>query len=99
MGSVSPEEAWRLASSGEAEILDLRTGMERDRFGWPPGSKKVSMLTHFLLPQSNKIYLCQHAVRSKVPAARGAREVEGGFSLWASKGLPVQHGVEQSTRG
>jgi rhodanese-related sulfurtransferase len=36
------------------------------------------------------IYLCQHAVRSKLTLRAGAAEVAGGFAAWQSADLPVE---------
>jgi rhodanese-related sulfurtransferase len=88
--SVSPETAWDESRATGRPILDLRSRAERRRFGRPPGSVKVSLFRHALMPASGAIYLCQHAVRSKVPAARGGKEVEGGFVAWQAAGLPVE---------
>ncbi|MGO9898434.1 MAG: rhodanese-like domain-containing protein [Solirubrobacteraceae bacterium] len=85
--SVSPKQAWKLASQGQARILDLRTRAERERYGWPPGAQRVSLLRHALWPQgAGTIYLCQHANRSKLTARRGAPEVEGGWVAWEEAG-------------
>ena len=90
MKSVSPEDAWQLAQRGEAEILDLRTEVERRRYGAPPGARPVSLARHALRPEGpGTIYLCQHAVRSKLALRNGAAEVAGGFSAWREAGLPV----------
>ncbi len=69
--AVPPHEAWDAVQRKEAEILDLRTRFERKRYGWPPSARRVSLLRHSLRPRRDAIYLCQHAVRSKVPALRG----------------------------
>ncbi len=89
--SVSPKQAWKLASQGQARVLDLRTRAERERYGWPPGAQRVSLLRHALWPQGEgTIYLCQHANRSKLTARRGAPEVEGGWVAWEKAGLPIE---------
>lgn len=90
--AVSPAEAWRLTQETGKAILDLRTRAERQKFGYPPGSAKVSLLWHAVAPRRDAIYLCQHAVRSKLPASRGAREIAGGFVAWKRDGLPVEGG-------
>lgn len=87
--SLRPEEAWQASRTSGRPILDLRTRAERRAHGYPPGSKKVSLLRHALFPDKTAIYLCEHAVRSKLPARRGATEVEGGFVAWTRAGLPV----------
>lgn len=90
--AVSPTEAWRLTQETGTTVLDLRTRAERQKFGYPPGSVKVSLLWHVVAPRHDAIYLCQHAVRSKLPVSRGAREVAGGFVAWKRDGLPVEGG-------
>jgi len=89
--SLPAEEAWRAVSEGEARLLDLRTELERRRYGAPPGAPRVSLLRHVLWPQgAGTIYLCQHANRSKLTAWRGAAEVRGGWAAWVAAGLPVK---------
>lgn len=90
LAELSPEEAYREATERATPILDLRTRSERRRFGYPPGSVKVSLLIHALRPRSGAIYLCQHAVRSRLPASRGARQIAGGFVAWERAGLPIE---------
>ena len=90
--AVSAEHAWQETQSSGRPILDLQTRVEREKFGGPPGSVKVSLLWHALVPNREAIYLCQHAVRSQLPASRGAREVAGGFVAWKSSGQPVEGG-------
>jgi rhodanese-related sulfurtransferase len=92
MEAISPQQAWQESQDTGRPILDLRTRLERQRLGWPPGSVKVSLLWHALVPDRNAIYLCQHAVRSKLPASRGAREIAGGFVAWLADGQPVEGG-------
>ena len=88
---VSPVEAWQLVERGKARILDLRTDVERRRYGAPPGAEPVSLARHALRPEGpGAIYLCQHAVRSKLTLRRGAVEVAGGFAAWRERGLPVE---------
>lgn len=88
--ALSPHAAQAKLEAGEAELLDLRTGAERRRFGAPPGARPVSLLKHLLHPAGPEaIYLCQHAVRSKATLWRGAAEVSGGFVAWRDAGLPV----------
>ncbi len=89
--SLSPQEAWDAVQRGEATILDLRTGIERRRYGAPPGAIAVSLPRHAARPEGPPaIYLCQHAIRSKLARRRGADEVAGGFSAWRKAGLPVE---------
>ncbi len=71
--AISAEHAWQETQSSGRPILDLRTRAERLRFGRPPGSVKGSLLWHALVPNREAISHCQHAVRSKLPASRGAR--------------------------
>ena len=90
--SLEPHEAWALLQRGEARLLDLRTKVERRRYGAPPGAISVSLAHHLLRPEGvGAIYLCQHAVRSKATLRHGAAEVAGGFVAWQRAGLPVEH--------
>ena len=89
--SIAPEQAWELVGRGEAQLLDLRTELERRRYGWPPGAPRVSLTRHVALPGGpDTIYLCQHANRSKLTARRGAAEVAGGWPAWQAAGLPIE---------
>ena len=89
--SIEPEAAWAAVQRGEAQILDLRTEVERRRYGAPPGARPVSLAKHTMSPEGpGTIYICQHAVRSKVTLRRGAAEVAGGFVAWTKAGLPVE---------
>ena len=76
---------------GEAQLFDLRTELERRRYGAPPGAQAVSLAKHVARPEGpDAIYLCQHAVRSKATLRRGAAEVAGGFVAWKNAGLPIE---------
>jgi CIC family chloride channel protein len=87
--SLPAEEAWAAAGRGELAILDLRTRAERRRYGWPPGAPRVSLLRHALWPAGPRaVYLCQHAVRSRLTLWRGAAQIEGGWIAWQQAGLP-----------
>lgn len=89
--SVAPHEVWRLLQRGDAQLLDLRTEIERRRYGAPPGAISVSLARHALNPEAEgTIYLCQHAVRSKATLRNGAAEVAGGFVAWQRSGLPIE---------
>jgi rhodanese-related sulfurtransferase len=89
--SLEPEAAWNSVQLGFAEILDLRTEIERRHHGAPPGSRHVSLVKHLASPEGpGSIYLCQHALRSKATLRRGASEVAGGFAAWKKAGLPVE---------
>jgi rhodanese-related sulfurtransferase len=89
--SVEPEEVWALLEGGEARLLDVRTNIERRRYGAPPGAEPVSLARHVLNPEGKgTIYLCQHAVRSKATLRNGAAEVAGGFVAWRRAGLPIE---------
>jgi rhodanese-related sulfurtransferase len=88
---LDPEAAWGAVQLGFAEILDVRTGIERRRYGAPPGARPVSLAKHMASPEGpGAIYLCQHAIRSKATLRRGAAEVAGGFAAWIKAGLPVE---------
>jgi rhodanese-related sulfurtransferase len=89
--SIPPERAWELVGRGEARLLDLRTEVERRRYGWPPGAPRVSLARHIARPGGPQtIYLCQHANRSRLTARRGAAEVAGGWPAWREAGLPIE---------
>jgi rhodanese-related sulfurtransferase len=88
---MKPEAAWGAVQIGFAEILDLRTGIERRRYGAPPGARPVSLAKHMARPEGPAaIYLCQHAIRSKATLRHGAAQVAGGFTAWKKAGLPVE---------
>ena len=88
--SIDPRAVWQALERGEARLLDLRTELERRRYGAPPGAVPVSLAKHTLKPEGERaIYLCQHAVRSKLTMRNGAAEVAGGFVAWERAGLPV----------
>jgi hypothetical protein len=42
------------------------------------------------------VYLCQHAVRSKLTGRRGAAEITGGWVAWTRAGLPVHRDTTAS---
>ena len=76
---------------GEARLLDLRTDAERRHYGAPPGAEHVSLPRHIAAPAGPPaVYLCQHAVRSKLTLRKGAADVAGGFVAWQDAGLPVE---------
>lgn len=90
--SLPPERAWELVQRGEAQLLDLRTELERRRYGWPPGAARVSLPRHIAWPRGRDVvYLCQHANRSKLTLWRGATEVAGGWPAWKAAELPIEH--------
>jgi rhodanese-related sulfurtransferase len=90
--SVEPQEVWALLERGDARLLDLRTKIERRRYGAPPGAIPVSLARHVLKPEGEgAIYLCQHAVRSKATLRNGAAELAGGFVAWRRAGLPIEN--------
>jgi rhodanese-related sulfurtransferase len=91
MRAVDPAEAWELVREGKVRLLDLRTGIERRRYGAPPGAIPVSLPRHVLEPEGEgALYLCQHAIRSKLTLRAGAAEIAGGFAAWRRAGLPVE---------
>jgi rhodanese-related sulfurtransferase len=89
--SLEPQAAWNAVELGFAEILDLRTPIERRRHGAPPGARPVSLVKHVANPEGpGSIYLCQRALRSKATLRHGAAEVAGGFAAWEEAGLPIE---------
>jgi rhodanese-related sulfurtransferase len=88
---MPPQDVLRRLQHGEVRLLDLRTEIERRRYGAPPGAISVSLARHILTPEGEgTIYLCQHAVRSKATLRHGAAEVAGGFVAWQRAGLPIE---------
>ena len=69
--SMKPEAAWGAVELGFAEILDLRTGIERRRDGAPPGARPVSLAKHSKSGGAGAIYLCQHPSARRRPCAGG----------------------------
>ena len=49
--SLEPEAAWGAVELGFAGILDLRTEIERRRYGAPPGARPVSLVRHAASPE------------------------------------------------
>ena len=90
--SLDPRDVWVSVQRGEdLRLLDLRTDSERRRHGSPPGSVPVSFIRHALRPEgASSVYLCQHAIRSKLTLRKGAGEIAGGFAAWEREGLPVE---------
>ena len=89
--SLSPAQVWEAMARGEARLLDLRTGIERRRYGAPPGAQPASLAAHAARPEGPPaVYMCQHAIRSKLTARNGAPEVAGGFAAWRRAGLPIE---------
>jgi rhodanese-related sulfurtransferase len=89
--SVNPHEVWARLQAGQARLLDLRTAGARRRYGAPPGAIPVSLAAELIRPAGEgAIYLCQHAVRSKLTLRGGGAEVAGGFVAWQRAGLPVE---------
>jgi rhodanese-related sulfurtransferase len=90
--SLDPREVWEAIERGDVRLLDLRTALERRRYGAPPGAVPVSLARHLLKPEGEgAVYLCQHAVRSKATLRNGAAEVAGGFVAWRRAGLPIEN--------
>jgi rhodanese-related sulfurtransferase len=89
--ALDPQEVWEALERGELRLLDLRTLLERRRHGAPPGAIPVSLAQQIVNPEgTDAVYLCQHAIRSKLTGRRGAAEVAGGFVAWQRAGLPVE---------
>jgi hypothetical protein len=42
--SIEPQAAWNAMQLGFAELLDLRTELERRRYGAPPGGRHASLV-------------------------------------------------------
>ena len=63
-GGVPPQVAWKLFSSGQAQLVDVRSGEERKFVGQVPGSQHVAWATGTSLTRN----------------PRFARELEAKFS-------------------
>lgn len=89
--SLDVEAVWAALERGDTRLLDLRSQTERQRHGAPPRAEPVSLAAHVAKPEGpGVVYLCQHAIRSKLTLRRGAAEVAGGFIAWKRAGLPVE---------
>jgi DNA-binding NarL/FixJ family response regulator len=44
--SLDPHQVWEAMQHGDARLLDLRTALERRRYGAPPGAVPVSLARH-----------------------------------------------------
>jgi rhodanese-related sulfurtransferase len=71
--SLDRQPVWAALERGEAQLFDPRTGLERRRYGAPPGARAVSLAKHVARTEGpGAIYLCRHAVRLKATLGRGA---------------------------
>ena len=74
--SIAPERAWEQLAGGEAELLDLRTELERRRYGWPPGVRPC-----LVDPAHRLARCCEHDLplpaRKPLEAHRMARRGRG----------------------
>ena len=50
--SLDPHEVWEAMQRGDARLLDLRTVLERRRYGAPRGAVPVSLARHVLKPEA-----------------------------------------------
>lgn len=90
-GSVSPQDAWALFTSGEAVLIDVRTAEERKFVGHVPETKHVAWLTGLSLSRNPRfvkelegkagkdevvLLLCRSGKRSAAAAEAAAK---GGF--------------------
>ncbi len=90
-GSVTPQEAWQLFQSGEAQLVDVRSAEERKFVGQVPESRHVAWMTglslsrnpRFVKELENKagkdevvLLLCRSGKRS---AAAAEAATKGGF--------------------
>lgn len=88
-GDVSPQLAWRWASTGQAVLVDVRSDAEREWVGHVPGAQAVvwkqwpgmrlnlefdAQLRAAVPPGAKVLLLCRSGVRS-VAAARRATEL------------------------
>ena len=104
--SMKPEAAWGAVQLGFAEILDLRTGIERRRHGAPPGARPVSLAKHIASPEGPGGHLplpTRHPLEGDT-APRGGpgrgrlRGVEGGWPSSRGGRLAGAAGVGGNSR-
>lgn len=101
--SLSPQEAERLISSGEIDVVDVRDAPEWDR-GHIPHARLVPFhqlksRPRQVLTRDGVLFVCARGVRS-LNAARVAEEagfnalysLDGGTSSWVDAGLPLERG-------
>jgi hydroxyacylglutathione hydrolase/adenylyltransferase/sulfurtransferase len=97
---LSPDQAADLLANGDAELIDVREGYEREA-GHIPGSRHVelSRLTESAedLPAERPIvFQCRVGARSAMAAFAfrragfDAHNLDGGIVAWAERGLPVE---------
>ncbi|MGC4063893.1 MAG: rhodanese-like domain-containing protein [Polyangiaceae bacterium] len=101
--TLSPEQAERLISKGEVDVIDVRDAPEWDR-GHVPRARLVPF--HQLkarprqaLKRDGVLFVCARGVRS-LNAARVAEEagyqtlynLDGGTSNWVDAGFPLEQG-------
>jgi len=87
-GSLSPQDAWRLVSRGEAVLVDVRTLEERKFVGHVPESKHVAWATGLSLSRNPRfakeleakggkdevfVLLCRSGKRSALAAEAAAK--------------------------
>ncbi|HXU92998.1 MAG TPA: rhodanese-like domain-containing protein [Gallionella sp.] len=87
-GGITPREAWKLFSSGAAELVDVRTLRELDQVGHVPGSKHVEWLKGPEMSQNPRfidelaekagkndvvLFLCRSGKRSVAAAEAAAK--------------------------
>jgi hypothetical protein len=56
--SVDPREVWARLQAGQARLPDLRTRVERRRYGVPPGAIPVSLAAELLRPAGRARSTC-----------------------------------------
>lgn len=87
-GSVSPQDAWALVSSGEAVLIDVRTAEERKFVGHVPETRHVAWMTGLSLSRNPRftrelegktgkddvvLLLCRSGKRSAAAAEAAAK--------------------------
>lgn len=87
-GSVTPQDAWALLQSGEAQLIDVRTAEERKFVGHVPETKHVAWMTGLSLSRNPRfvkeleskagkddivLLLCRSGKRSAAAAEAAAK--------------------------
>jgi rhodanese-related sulfurtransferase len=98
--TLSPDRVGELTRSGDAELIDVRTGVEHEA-GHVPGDRHLpfdalSEEAATLAGDRALIFYCRSGERSEAAAeafaasGRDAYSMEGGLLAWAEAGRPVE---------
>jgi len=97
---LTPEQAAELVASGDAELIDVREGYERE-VGHIPGSRHVELgsladRADELPTERPLVFQCRVGSRSAMAAFAfrragfDAHNLDGGIVGWAARGLPLE---------